>query len=57
MNLIFHNYLTNLISFYYYEFNHISFNFYVVLPEFILISFCFCLLILSYIFSFKTLYR
>ena len=57
MNIIFQNYLLNLISFYYYEFNHITFNFYNVLPEFLLISFCFFSLLLSYIFNLKTLYR
>lgn len=57
MNVTFQNYLLNLISFYYYEFNHITFNCYVILPEFMLINFCFFLLIVSYALNLKILYR
>jgi NADH-quinone oxidoreductase subunit N len=40
-------YLINLIFIYYYEFNHIDFSFWIILPEVVFIIVCFIILILG----------
>ena len=57
MNVIIQNYLLNFISFFYFEFSYLSFNFFVVLPEFLLILFCLLVLLLSYILKIKILFK
>jgi len=56
INFEFDNYIVNLFCFYYYEFNYIDVSIWILLPEILLLTFSFLILLTNYLFNTKVYY-